>query len=226
MSKIKEKEQAIGLRLRGNSISDIATTLQVSKSTVSYWCRDISLSEEAQDLIVKKSKSKSTLSILRYTESLREIRQINTLKDKNLGLTRLGKISDRDIYCIGLGLYWGEGYKKGSQEFGFTNSDPGMIKFYITWLNRVFKVEKYDLIIRISINCVHKDRVSTVQNFWSKQIGVPLSQFTKPSLIKSKSVKKYLNADNHYGTLRVKVRKGTRMRREVMGAIESLAAFA
>ncbi len=226
MSKVKEKESAIELRLCGNSISDIASTLRVSKSTVSYWCRDISLSEQAQNLIAQKSKSKSTLSILRYTESLREIRQINTLKDKNLGINRLGKIADRDIYCIGLGLYWGEGYKKGSQEFGFTNSDPDMIKFYIKWLNRVFKVEKLDLIIRLSINNLHKDRLNIVQNFWSKQIGVPLSQFTKPSLIKSQSVKKYSNIDNHYGTLRVKVRKGTRMRREVMGALESLATFA
>jgi hypothetical protein len=54
-------------------------------------------------------------------------------------------LNSRDIYCIGLGLYWGEGYKTGNQEFGFTNSDPKMVCFYIYWLESTFGVKKSEL---------------------------------------------------------------------------------
>jgi len=66
---------------------------------------------------------------MRYSESLRQQRIAATKISTQKGKDDLGSLSDRDIYCIGLGLYWGEGYKQGSQEFGFTNNDPQMILF-------------------------------------------------------------------------------------------------
>jgi len=47
MAKTQQKLAAIKLRLQGNSIADIARQLQVSKSTVSHWCRDIVLTQSA-----------------------------------------------------------------------------------------------------------------------------------------------------------------------------------
>ncbi len=120
-------------------------------------------------------------------------------------------------------MYWGEGYKKGNQEFGFTNSDPKMITFYIKWLRMVFAVTAKDLVLRVSINDLHRNRIDEVQDFWVRSTGISISQFTAPSLIKTKSLKNYSNHGDHYGTLRVKVRRGTRMRRQILGAIESIA---
>ena len=222
MAKTYEREKAQALRKLGFSISDIAKKLLVSKSTVSCWCRDIVLSEIAIQKIVKDSKTKSTLGILRYTESLRILRQKNVILDHTKGYDRLGKLSSRDMLCIGLGLYWGEGYKKGNQEFGFTNSDPAMIKFYIKWLKIVFSVDIEDLILRISINELHQERINEVQDFWIQQTKVPSSQFTLPSFIKVKNKKVYSSHSDHYGTLRIKVRRGTRMRRELLGMIDKL----
>jgi predicted transcriptional regulator len=223
MAKQKERELAQTLRQKGTSISDIADKLKVSKSTVSTWCKDIALTNEAIELISRTSKSKSTASLLRYTESLRAKRQLAITDSYSVGKRKVGKITERDIYFFGLGLYWGEGYKRGSQEFGFTNSDPRMIKFYIVWLRSVFKVSGNDLIARVSINDSHMSRVEEVEKYWSKITGITRAQFTKTSLIKTQSRKIYKNADVHYGTLRIKVRRGTSMRREVLGAIEGVA---
>jgi len=222
MANIEKRERAQKLRLRGTSIADIAKEVVASKSTVSLWCRDIVLSDNALQNIIKKSKSKNTLSLLNYTEKLREKRQRSIKEDMSKGSSMVGNLSERDILCIGLGLYWGEGYKRGSQEFGFTNSDGNMIKFYIKWLKVVFAVNNIDLILRVSINESHKDRIKQVEKFWSKVTNVPLSQFTKPSLIKTASKKNYNKKEAHYGTLRIKVRRGTSKRRIVLGAIESL----
>ena len=222
MAKIIEREKAILLRLKGTSIGEIAKRLQVSKSTVSHWCRDIALSDVAIANITKKNESKSTESLLRYTEALRKQRQQNITHDKQLGKEKVGRLSNRDVYLIGLGLYWGEGYKHGSQEFGFTNSDHNMITFYIRWLQVVFNVKLCDLILRVSINNAHESRIFAIEDFWSKLTGVPKNNFTKPSFIKSVSKKVYKDNSNYFGTLRIKVRRGTSMRRQILGAIEVL----
>ena len=222
MAKIKERELAIEYRRSGLSIGDIAARLCVSKSTVSGWCRDIPLSVQAIERIAKASKTKSTEALLRYAENQRSARQQAIETDKKAGANALGELNDRDVYCIGLGLYWGEGYKTGSQEFGFTNSDPAVIKFYLEWLRKVFSIERDQLICRVSINETHAKRITVVEQYWSDVTGVPLSCFTKSSLIKTASKKIYKNKDDHMGTLRIKVRKGTSMRRQVLGAIDAV----
>ena len=222
MAKIKEREEAQILRSKGNSIAEIAKQLRVSKSTVSMWCRDIVLSDKAMNKIIQSSNTKSTAGILRYTESLRKKRQDEVIADMDKGARMIGELSTRDIFCIGLGLYWGEGYKKGSQEFGFTNSDPAMIKFYIDWLQVVFGLDRDDLILRVSINAQHESRDKKVRQYWSEVTTIPLSQFTKTSFIKSINKKVYSNELLHYGTLRVKVRRGTAKRRQVLGAINRI----
>ncbi|MCA9361344.1 helix-turn-helix domain-containing protein [Candidatus Kaiserbacteria bacterium] len=222
MTKAKEREKSIKLRNKGMSIGDIAKTVGVSKSTVSNWCRDIKLSKLAIKKISEKSKSKSTESLLRYAETLRAKRQLDILHDKQEGRKKIGVINSRDLYCIGLGLYWGEGYKKGDQEFGFTNSDPQMILFYCKWLYKIFNITSDKLILRVSVNELHKNRISEIEQYWSVLTGIPRSQFTKPSLIKVRNKKFYSNSKSHYGTLRIKVRKGTRLRRQVLGAIDSI----
>ncbi len=223
MSKIKEKEQALMMRKSGNSIADIAKKLKVSKSTVSYWCRDIVLSKRARENIIRASKNKSTEGILRYTESLRQKRILQTDEDIERGASLVGNLSARDILCIGLGLYWGEGYKRGSQEFGFTNSDVTMVLFYLAWLERCFGIKRNDLIFRVSINELHSTRIRDVEMYWASKMKIPLSQFTKSSLIRTTARKVYLNQSEHYGTIRIKVRRGTRMRRVVLGAIKRLS---
>jgi hypothetical protein len=223
MAKTQLKEQALELRKGGKSIKTISSILKVSPSTASVWCRDIALSDRAIKAIAKNGKENSIIGLMRYSERKREERKRAEVLQFTSGKKRLGKLKERDIYCIGLGLYWGEGYKTGNQEFGFSNSDSRMILFYLKWLKTTFDISKTQLILRVSINESHRRRISEVENYWSKITGVPLSQFTKPSLIKTASKKIYANESVHMGTLRIKVRNGTTMRREVIGAIKSIS---
>ena len=223
MKKSKERIKAIALRKKGYSLSEISKTLSVSKSTASVWCRDIVLSKAAAKRISERGNEKGIAALRVFSEKIKRERLKNISDSSKKGALKLGNLSDRDIYCIGLGLYWGEGYKRGSQELGFTNSDPNMIIFFIKWLNLVYGVKKPDLILRVSINEVHGDRIKIVEKFWSEKTNVPLGQFTKSSLIKSISKKSYKNSHTHMGTLRVKVRKGTSLRREILGSIQAIS---
>ncbi len=221
MAKQKEKFEALRLRNKGLSISAIAKAINVSKSTVSFWCKDISLTTEQIDKIALISKHHATSALLISSEKQRQARQEKIAEVQLKGKNKVGSLSNRDIYMIGLGLYWGEGYKKGNQELGFTNSDPQMIQLYLHWLNTAFAVHKERLIFRISINQSHSTRTDEVMKYWSDLLKVPTAQFTKTSLIKAKASKQKYTS-KHYGTLRVKVRNGTMLRHEILGSIASL----
>lgn len=222
MKKIKEKILAEKLRTQGMSLGEISSQLNISKSTASVWSRDIQLSVSAKKRLAARTTVRSLAGLKKYSEKIKNDKQLAIIKASVVGSSKLGDLSNRDVYCIGLGLYWGEGYKTGNQEFGFTNSDPQMMRFYIHWLEITFGVKKSELILRVSINQIHKLRTNEVQNFWSEISSVPLTQFTKISLIKSVSKKVYPNSLTYMGTLRIKVRQGTKMRREVLGAIKSI----
>ena len=223
MAFIKLREQARGLRKKGASIANIATILPASKSTVSYWCRDIALSQKQMRHLVQKQRNAGAIGRLRAAEKKRSTRLAAIETESETGSRAIGSLSQRDIFILGIALYWGEGYKSGNEECGFTNSNPGIISTFILWLRRAYNIPSSDLILRVSINQIHHNRVDAVERYWSKVTGVPRSQFTKASLIKTVSQKIYSDPQRHFGTLRIKVRRGTALRRRILGSIEEIA---
>ncbi len=222
-SLLKIKEKVIALRKTGASIREIAKKLSANKSTVSFWCRDIILSESQLKLLSERQLNESKKALSRYAELKRERRLEKTDFLTNLGKKQVGGTNKRDLFISGLSLYWAEGYKKGNDELGFTNSDPRMIKVFIKWLREIYKIPIENLIFRLSINNIHYDREKEVIRFWSDICGFKTEQFTKTSFIRSTSKKIYNNRESHFGTLRVKVRKGTDLRRKILGSIEKLS---
>ena len=71
---------------------------------------------------------------------------------------------------------------------------------------------------------IHKERLSVVQEYWSNLTNIPITQFSKPSLKHSKIRKIYLNNDNYFGSLQIKVRKGTNLNYEILGFIDGLGS--
>jgi len=222
MAKTEEKGRVQELRRNGMSIRDISKITKNSKSTVSYWCRDIILTKRQLEKICQKQKIASLRSVIKITEKKRRKRLNDIENFRKMGIEDVGKLSERDIFVIGLGLYWGEGYKKGTEELGFTNSDPKMILFFIEWLKKIYNVGKQDLTLRLSINIIHKQNENEIKKKWSNLTKIPINQFTKTSLIKAKSKKIYFDNENYLGTLRIKVRRGTNLRRRILGSVNAL----
>lgn len=217
------KQKAKNLRNSGKSIKDISVIFNISKSTASYWCRDIKLSENAIKKISKNTQNKITAGLLRYSENKREDRMNRTKNNKEDGVRMIGKLSERDILMIGIGLYWGEGYKESNGEMGFTNSSPDMVKFYIKWLE-ILKVSKDDLIFRLTINDFFKKEEKTIKSFWVKYLNVRDEQFSKTTKIKTNLKKASIkNKDKYKGVLRVKVRRGLILKNNILGAIEYIS---
>ncbi len=226
MAKFKEKNKAIQLRQCGESIGEIAKKINVSKSIVSLWCRDIKLTKKQIDILHNKMMVGSYRGRMIYLEKIRKKRKEETIKLRKKGIEEIGKISKRDIFIAGVAMYWAEGTKSpNAEETSFSNSSPEMILCILKWFKEICGITKDRFTIQIRINQIHKNRIKEVENYWSKLTNIPLNQFTKTVLIKVNSKKVYSN-DDHYGTVRVRVRKGTQLRRKIIGWIQGLSKIA
>ncbi len=217
------KRKAIYLRENGETVRAIAKRLGVSFSTISFWCRDIKLSKSVIQQMQFKKKDKSIKGLLRFSEKRRAQRIENTLNNKKEGVKMITPFSKRDLLMVGIGLYWGEGYKESNSELGFTNSNPFMLRFYIIWLN-LFKVQRKDLIFRLSINKIYSKYEKEIKEFWIKYLRVEEGQFTKTSFVKTKLKKASSGISSDYkGILRIKVRRGLELKNKILGSIEYIA---
>ena len=107
------------------------------------------------------------LACLKSAENRSKKRILSLEKSKIEGVIDIGKnVSNRDLLFLGLGLYWGEGYKNGNGEFGFTNSDPEMIKIYLKILRDVYDIKDEQLVLKININQLFAENQSDIEKYW------------------------------------------------------------
>lgn len=223
MANIIEKNKALKLRAKGKSISEIAEKLNVPKSTVGVWCRNIKLGKEQIKRLTKRQESGSYKGRMKFLERIRKDRLFQTKKLKQEGLDEIKYINKRDLFIAGIAMYLSEGAtSESNEEVSFTNSDFRTVLFMKKWFMNICGVSNDRFIIQIRINKIHKNKIDDAENYWSKTIGVPLNQFSKTILIKSKSKKIFPKNNIYYGTIRLKIKKGTQLRRKINGWIEGL----
>ncbi len=222
MAKSLLKLEARKLRKNGLSVKKIASELQISKSTVSIWVRDIVLSVEQLEELRKSKIKGAELGRLRNALEQKN-RRLKLIQESRIdGLKYLSGMTERELLIAGLALYWGEGSKK-TRKIELCNSDPKMIKFFLIWLQTCFGIPISQMRCYVGINETHRKREQLVKYYWSEMTGIPLDQFTKTSFKKVKSKKIYDNFNEHYGTLSVKVSKPARIYYKIIGLIEGLA---
>jgi len=222
MAKSLLKLEARKLRKKGISVGKIANYLKVSKSSVSYWTRDIILSLEQLEKLRKSMLRGAELGRFKGSQ-IQKQRRLKRIESSRIeGIKALSKLKQREFLIAGLALYWGEGSKK-SQEVELCNSDPKMIQFLLLWLQKCFDIPISDIRCNVGINEIHYKREQIVREYWSGVTGVPLVQFRKTNLKKVKNKKIYENFNEHYGTLSISVIKPSRFYFKIIGLIEGLS---
>jgi len=101
------------------------------------------------------------------------------------------------LFGIGLALYWGEGTKRGNGGVRLSNSDPKLMKKFIEFLERFFKIDKNRL--KFSIQIPKNVSAKESLKYWSKELGIDKKYFYKPQIVKvrGKGTYKYKTS---YGT--------------------------
>src|SRR3990167_102878 len=124
------REQVFKLRKQGYSYSYISKNTGVTKSTLSGWLSGVYYKPN-KEMVEKIGKARSASS---YKKSQQKIESIS--KAENEAKKEIGKLSKRDLFMLGIGIYIGEGTKT-HDIIRVINSDPKIIKLAIKWFREV-----------------------------------------------------------------------------------------
>lgn len=221
MTRIYDRRRAIALRKQGLTYTEIKKKLQVPKSTLSNWLSEYSLTGKQVALIEKSVKRNKNLAIekIRHTKlKKREARLALTYDHEKQQWLPL---NERELVLAGLFLYWGEGNKSLYGSVSLNNTDPQVLKFTFIWLYRVLKVPKEK--IKVYLHLYSDMQVKREMEYWSKELKIPLSQFTIPYIKKTRR-----DAIDHkgfgHGTCGLLV-NDVRLKERVIMAIKCIADY-
>lgn len=214
--KIIEKQKAIELRKKGESVKDIATILGVAKSSVSVWVKGVQLSDRQLSNLLKNNTSKLVIekrrmSRLAHEQSKREGVMLNAGRD-------ITKISKHELRLIGLCLYWGEGGKTHQGVARISNTDPAVIKTMMRFFKEICLVEESKF--RGHIHTYSHLDAKLAENYWSEISGIPKKQFYK-TYIKPSIASKGKRDKLPFGTFDIYV-CSTELFLQIIGQIEKI----
>lgn len=222
IKKTAEREKAIELRVQGRTYNEILEIVQVSKSSLSLWLQDVGLAKVQKQRLTEKRHAAQ----LRGGETKRRQRIERTEVIFSKARERVGKLSEREQFLIGVALYWGEGSKERNRpgsSLVFGNTDPAMIYFFYQFLVNSLLINQSDIYVSLYIHENHKYRLSEVKSFWSLSLNLPGLDIKQVYFKKHnpKTLHKY-NADLYHGTLRLRVKKSAHLLRMISGAIYAI----
>jgi len=167
------KDKAIKLRRKGYSFREISEILNVAKSTAGAWTRSEKLDEQARARIEQLGDQGRGRAI-KTNKMKRELVWRNIAKECTV--LRDGRDYGDNDYKIFLALlYWAEG-EKTRGKFAFVNSDPVMIKLYLSLLRKAFLIDESRFKVWLHLHEYHNQE--EMISFWSKVTGICKNQFS------------------------------------------------
>ncbi len=201
-----KKYKARELRKLGKSYSEILKEINVSKSTLSLWLRDIPLTKKQKESLRGRQKSRYNGSKKRQQDRIELTKKI--IKESREETKNL--IND-PLFLSGLMLYWGEGTKHG-ESVSFSNSDYNMIEMMMRWFREICLVPEEKFRIQIHIHSLHSK--NEIKEYWSKITGIPKDQFHK--IIVKKTSLRHRKNKLYQGTCYIRI-NNRNLFRKIMG---------
>ena len=181
--KIKEKLVTRRLRKQGFSLNEIREKTGFTKSSISLWVRDVELNESQKKELSKKGYTNKLIEKRRTTRLINEDNRRQVIIDG--AAKEIDNISEKELWLIGVSLYWGEGAKTLRSGLHFSNSNPDMIRVIMEFFRRICLVPENKFRGNIHIH-QHLD-CKKAEKYWSSISGIPLNQFYKAYRKPSKS---------------------------------------
>ncbi len=164
-------------QIEQKSVSEIAGIFNCSENKINYW-----LSEYG---IRKRSISEAI-----YIKHNPDGDPFSFRAPKN--------IQEAKLFGMGVGLYWGEGTKADNASVRLGNSDPALLRIFISFLIKFFKIKKVDL--RFHLHIFSDINPEEATNFWVKQLGIKKIQLYKPTITRTGKLGTY-KKKSRYGVL-------------------------
>ncbi len=235
-----QNSKAIELRKSGLSYSEIQKKLHLPKSTLSLWLRNVELSESQKKRLIDKRSDKAKSNIRkRILKNSELIEEIKTTSSKSIG-----EISKRELWLMGIILYWRERVSSGNESdikngVRFTSSDSNLIKLFLKWLQGIGGIKNDEIVFDIFIGEDKKSSVEAVKEvilYWSKITGFSKEHFLNHIYFQRNLPKRRLQPGHkkrhrgvpkrsQFGFLRIRVRASSLLARQITGWVKGIQDF-
>lgn len=195
--KFQEKTESIKLRQKGYSLKEISQKLNVSKSSVSVWVRDIKLSDSAHKRLLTKVSAGQIESASNKKQRTQNI--LDGYYNEACFFLKGIKIGTEESRLMCSLIYWCEGGKTDNRMVQFTNSDPNLIVGFLKLMRESYPIEESKFRACIHLHQYH-DKQKQIE-FWSGKTKISKNQFIKPYF--KKNTGKRIR-DNYQGCLQVR----------------------
>lgn len=192
----QKREQALLLRKNGYSYAYISKKTGISKSTLSDWLTEVPYTPN-KETIISLGKARAAA-----TERKAQIRQEELVGIRAESKKKIGKMTDRDLFMFGLGLYLGEG-EKTNNTVRISNSNPSTMSTLVSWFISL-GVQRSQFAPRLHLY-PDSDIEASLQ-FWAKATGLPTTQFQRTYVDRRTNKSKNKAGKLPHGTLHLGVR--------------------
>lgn len=212
----KLKSLAVSFRRKGLSFSEIRNRIEVPKATLSYWLKSIRLTQsQLLRLDRKRARAAKAGAKKKIAKVLEEIKKVQSSSAKDIK-----KISKRELWLIGIALYWRDKIKNSNKDtlkngVRFYSSNPHLIKLFLMWLRQVGSLGKREIAFDIFISDNRKERVNKAVDYWARTIGFKKSYFKQIYLRKSRE-------RSRFGALRIRVKASSLLAYQISGWIKGI----
>ncbi|MEY2664276.1 MAG: hypothetical protein RIT04_84 [Candidatus Parcubacteria bacterium] len=179
------------------SVAQISSVFACSENKINYW-----LSKYG----VKKRNISDAMYLLK--NPLGDPFSLTDPKTKEQGF----------LFGLGLGLYWGEGTKRGKGGVRLTNTDPKLIRKFIEFLEYFCGIDRNKL--RFSIQIFSDISPEKALAFWKKELNVKREQFYKTTVVKVRGEGTYKYKSEYGGV--ILYFNNTKLKQAICSMIENI----
>ena len=211
LSRWERSELGKDLRRLGMSYGEIMMLIDVKKSTLATWCRDVVLAEEQLSAIKERTGSRIGIPVdtnWRRRLEIEEIRQRAT--------EEVGELARDPYWIAGVVLYWAEGAKTRNH-LKLANTDPAALRLFVAWV-RSFLDPEADFSLQLHLHEGNDEPAARA--FWQQETGLFEANFYR-TFIKPKGTGHRKNHLSH-GVCTIKVRKCADAWQTTMAWIEGM----
>ncbi len=174
----------------------ISAKTGVSKGTLSEWLSKVPFTpnEEVKDRI---GRARTSAILAQRKRKLQSLALAEEMSVKDIPM-----LTKKGLQMLGLGVYIGEGSKTG----GITrvvNASPLVIRLTLRWFKEIFGVRTRNFKVRIHL--YPDNDITETLRYWSKQLGIPLTQFQTSRVDTRKGKKAFKKGKLPFGTAHVTV---------------------
>jgi hypothetical protein len=173
----ESKNRAIKLRKRGFSIGRIERRLNIPRSTLSSWFKNVKLNQKQKEKLLKDWKNgliKARTKAVLWHNAQKE-KRLKEAKDAALATLSDIDVDNKNNLELALAfLYLGEG-TKNNVETAMGSSNPLILKFFLAAIKKIYNVDVKKIGCELGLRA--DQNPGAIKRFWAKQLKLPIGNF-------------------------------------------------